>query len=265
MKSPFPGMDPYLEPSWGDIHTRLISSSSAALNKVLPDDLIARVEERVTLETIAGEEELADDSSVIPDARIFELASRNAKASATSATVMLAPFRLELLNEAATERFVEIIDVGERLVTVLEFISPGNKLSDGLKPFVDKRNRLLAAGVNVVEIDLVRAGNWRRLLGPYRVPANAVSAYRAVIRVPGERAEVYLHPIELRQSLPAVKVPLRPTAAPCELALQALVEDAYVAGRYRRTINYSRPCEPPLGDDDSAWADQLLRQTGRKP
>jgi hypothetical protein len=30
MKSPFPGMDPWLERSWGDVHSRLITSTSAA-------------------------------------------------------------------------------------------------------------------------------------------------------------------------------------------------------------------------------------------
>ena len=46
MPSPFPGMDPYLERHWGDVHTRLITSASDPLQKFLPKDLRARVEER---------------------------------------------------------------------------------------------------------------------------------------------------------------------------------------------------------------------------
>ena len=45
MKSPFPGMDPYLERYWGDIHTSLIVYARNQLNAQLPDDLQARVEE----------------------------------------------------------------------------------------------------------------------------------------------------------------------------------------------------------------------------
>ena len=43
MSSPFPGMDPYLEAHWGDIHTRLMANASRKINLELPDDLQARV------------------------------------------------------------------------------------------------------------------------------------------------------------------------------------------------------------------------------
>ena len=43
MKSPFPGMDPYLESYWGDVHTRLMVYASNQINAQLPDELQARV------------------------------------------------------------------------------------------------------------------------------------------------------------------------------------------------------------------------------
>jgi hypothetical protein len=51
MASPFPGMDPYLEQHWGDVHHRFITYASDHLAKVLPGDLRARVEERVFVES----------------------------------------------------------------------------------------------------------------------------------------------------------------------------------------------------------------------
>ena len=39
MKSPFPGMDPYLERHWRDVHAELISLARTALNKELPQRL----------------------------------------------------------------------------------------------------------------------------------------------------------------------------------------------------------------------------------
>ena len=51
MKSPFPGMDPYLEGHWGDLHHRLIQYAGDALQPGLPNDLRAWVEERVFLAT----------------------------------------------------------------------------------------------------------------------------------------------------------------------------------------------------------------------
>lgn len=47
MKSPFPGMDPYLEAYWGDVHQRLVMYLSDAIQVNLPVDLRSRVEERV--------------------------------------------------------------------------------------------------------------------------------------------------------------------------------------------------------------------------
>ena len=51
MKSPFPGMDPYLEEFWPDVHASLIIYARDQLEEQLPSSLIARVEERVVFET----------------------------------------------------------------------------------------------------------------------------------------------------------------------------------------------------------------------
>jgi hypothetical protein len=51
MKSPFPGIDPYLEQFWPDLHARLILYACDQIEEQLPSNLIARVEERVVLET----------------------------------------------------------------------------------------------------------------------------------------------------------------------------------------------------------------------
>ncbi|HWE02919.1 MAG TPA: DUF4058 family protein [Tepidisphaeraceae bacterium] len=259
MKSPFPGMDPYLERHWRDVHTALIAYARDQLNERLPDDLIARAEERMMVEVEShSERNISRRRTVSPDVRIFGVVEDMAAATATSGGVALAPFRLAALAEPAVERFIEIIDVsgGERIVTVIEFISPTNK-GDGISTFVEKRDELLAGGVNFVEIDLVREGDWRRLLGQ-PCPVKAESTFRAAIRVPGTPPAVYLHPFPLRQPLPPIKIPLRDSEMPCELALQPLVDQAYRNGRYDRTIDYDRPCEPPLEDDDAVWAKGLI-------
>ena len=68
MPSPFPGMDPYLEAHWRDIHAGLIIYSRDALQGVLPGSLRARVEERVLLETPTG----FADHPLFPDVRVVE-------------------------------------------------------------------------------------------------------------------------------------------------------------------------------------------------
>ena len=52
MKSPFPGMDPYLERHWGDVHQALVTYIRDQLQASLPDDL--RADARAGLYRVAG-------------------------------------------------------------------------------------------------------------------------------------------------------------------------------------------------------------------
>ena len=77
-------------------------------------------------------------------------------------------------------------------------------------------------------------------------------------RVPQER-EVY--PIGLREPLPAIRVPLRPSDADVILDLQTLINQCHERRHYH-LLNYQLALEPPLGTQDAAWVEQLLRQQG---
>ena len=46
MPSPFPGMDPYLERNWLDVRADLVALARSAVNELLPEDLVARMNER---------------------------------------------------------------------------------------------------------------------------------------------------------------------------------------------------------------------------
>ena len=108
--SPFPGIDPYLEPHWLDVHTSLIADARNTLNQLLPDDLAASSEERVSVES-ESEDEAAKQYH--PDIRLIELpggAVAIAEAPATSA--FSAPVRLLAQIEPITERFIRIVETG---------------------------------------------------------------------------------------------------------------------------------------------------------
>jgi len=253
-------MDPYLEAHWRDVHASLVTATRNTLNEYLPEDLIARCEERIAIES-EGE----PDRFVLPDVRVLEAYNALASTSSNEGGVALAPYRLVALTEPIIERYIEIIESsGERLITVIEFVSPTNKIGKGLQTFVQKRDQLLGGGVSIVEIDLTRSGDWWGLLLPHQCPPKLVSTYRAVIRVPNDPGAAYLLPISLRTPLPPLKIPLRKEDAPIELELQPLLAQTYHTGRYARTIDYSRPPEPPLEPGSAAWADELLRTAGKR-
>jgi hypothetical protein len=261
MKSPFPGMDPYLERHWRDVHAELISLARTALNKELPSDLIARMEERIVIDDLQHETQ----RTIFPDVRVYgdQNAAKSESASATA--VIAEPIILELEVEPHTETYLTIVDAeGGELVTVIEVLSPTNKLpGEDREQYRRKRSELVTSHVNVVEIDLIRAGSWQELLMPYVAPPRGKSTYRVVTRRvhPKQRAELY--PISLRQRLPIIRIPLRANDQDVPLDLQSLFEQVYENGRYDRS-RYASPCEPLLEAAEAQWADELLRSAGKR-
>jgi hypothetical protein len=257
MKSPFPGMDPYLELHWRDVHARLIIYICDQLQDQLGGNLRARVEERLVVE--------ADDvvvHAINPDARIFESPTPvgNGGGGVALATPVIEPLIVPLPKEDATETFIEIIERGkhDRLITVIELLSPSNKLgNDARRAYAAKRKEVRLAGANLVEIDLTRAGH--RQLAAWPIPKSHRTAFNACVTRALDRseprAEIYAMP--LQQPLPPIKVPLRPTDKDAVIDLQPLVEQAYRRGAYD-DIDYSVPPIPPLSRADAAWAGELL-------
>ena len=55
MQSPFPGMDPYLEARWRDVHHRLCTYGCDQIQGQLSPDLLARLDERLVVESLLDE------------------------------------------------------------------------------------------------------------------------------------------------------------------------------------------------------------------
>lgn len=260
MRSPFPGVDPYLEPHWLDVHTALIAGARDSLNQTLPDDLIASAEERIAVESEEGQEHRFG-----PHVKVFEAPDAPATSAPQPSTAVATTYRRLAQVEPITERYLKVLDAGTgTLITVIEFISPANKSGPGIWAFRSKRAELLAAGVNFVEIDLVRGGDWRTLLKPHSCPARGVSPCRYTVPLPADPGAVYLQPIWLADRLPDVPIPLRSTDEQVKLALQPLLDNAYMNGRYSRRLDYHTPLDPPLSPQEAAWADDLLRAAGKR-
>src|SRR5437667_4563809 len=118
MPSPFPGMDPYLEAHWRDVHARLVIYASDALQAVLPRSLRARVEESVLLETPKG----LGDHPLFPDVRVVEYTEKRSLETRTATgTAVAEPLLVDTEPDLLTETFLEIIDreSGNRVVTVI--------------------------------------------------------------------------------------------------------------------------------------------------
>jgi hypothetical protein len=160
---------------------------------------------------------------------------------------------------------VEIRKIGgdEPLVTAIEVFSPTNKTDPrGRRAYPNKREAYYDASVNVVEIDLLCAGEDLIDIDLEYIPLDMASPYKACVRSAGATtfgSEDELYPISLRERLPKIAIPLRPTDADIPLDLQALIDQAYELGRYAARLDYSKPLRPPLSPGDAAWAADCIR------
>ena len=261
MKSPFPGMDPYLEEHWRDIHHSFLTYARDGLQEHLPSDLRARLEERVYVEP-----EFGDGRGIYPDVRVVEHPGRGGAVSLATEAEVAEPLIMYAESEPATKGFIEIIDVrsGNRVVTAIELLSDSNKQAgDGHDQYRKKQREYVQGGVSLVEIDLLRSGRRVLAVPAFRIPPSHRTTYQVCV-TRGWRPRSYeVYRAALREPLPTIRVPLRETDPDVPLNLQALIDRCYHNGRYD-DIDYRTEPNPPLVPEDAAWAAELLAAQGSK-
>lgn len=269
MDSPFPGMDPYLERHWADVHQALVTYSRDQIQARLPADLRARMGERLV---IAIPEERA--RVFVPDVRVVEDPAWRAREGQGEVAVLDGPevavaTPLVLVAEGPRrEGFIEIIEsAGERVVTVIEVLSPANKQPGrDLDQYLRKRDHLAQAGISLVEVDLLRGGRRVPIVPEGQIPETHRTPYAVTVRRgwgPDAPNAIELYRAPLRERLPGIRVPLREADRDVPLDLQAVIAQAYRNGRYHQ-LDYRGKPDPPLDSADAAWADALLREKGRR-
>src|SRR5450432_3589253 len=143
MPSPFPGMDPYLEGSpWDSFHAEFISEIGRYLNSRLPTKYVAHVERRFV-------PDLSDDLSiaeteVYPDVAVVQRPSEASVESVAVAT-LTPPLVLEtVMDLQSPQRSLLIRDRNDqRLVAVIELLSPSNKHGEGREAYLERRRKYL--------------------------------------------------------------------------------------------------------------------------
>ena len=261
LKNPFPGMNPFLEKEWGDVHTRLIGYIGDAVGTELPLDLNARTEEREVFLEGGKEVTFVADVGIREDLEPWKLGNapqwRPARESGDSQQ-LAEPVIVH--SDPHTERWIEIREAQGRLITVIELLSPSNKLSD-TDEYIRRRRAYRDAGVNLVEIDLLRAGRHVMSVPVELLRQPAGVSYLVCVTRAASRGTHELYYCPLRQPLPSIRIPLRETDADVRLALQPLIDRCYEMGRYWQT-DFSRGLKQPLPDEENAWVKEKLTAAG---
>lgn len=258
MASPFPGMDPYLEgPEWPDFHSTFVHAWREAIADELPDDYVARLDERVYL--IEPDTEVR--KRIIPDIAVSTL-DRDSPARESAGVATLDPVTLPIeIIDGVTEVFIEIHKKPDlSLVAILELLSPANKNEPGRTEYVSKRNAILRQNVHLIELDLLQGG--RRVPSPRSLPSG--DCYYLVARSE-QRFDCQVYHWNLADALPTLPVPLRPPHADLRIDLAKVFRTAYERGRFARSVRYDRPCPAPLNEQQRAWAENIARSASGNP
>ena len=250
----FPGMDPYLENPqfWPGVHARLIVYLADQLESVLPSRYVAAVEERVYIE--------GPERQYIPD--VWNKQSSHPQRSLGAAVAEVEePLVVQAPGPEIHEAYIEILDLsGEKVVTVIEVLSPANKFpGPGRESYLVKQRDVLYSQAHLVEIDLLRFGPHVLAVPHSLIHGRATYDYLVCVnRARPPRASYELYPDRLREPLPRFGVPLAGEDPDVPLDLQAAIAQTYKAAGFRNRIDYSHPCQPPLSVDDQAWANELI-------
>lgn len=259
MGTPFPGMDPYLERRglWEEVHTRLIVAMADYLANPLFPKYRAAVEQR-TYVSVSHPDGFAGK----PDVLVVGAPDPNAGfgyETLVAESIDRATLVAELpIPEEITERYLEIREVEtDRVITVIELLSPSNKLSrEGREEYERKRLKVLASLTHLVEIDLLRAGTPPEFR--LRQPASS-SDYRITISRSERRPYADLFLFGVRQPIPDIPIPLRRGDSEPTLPLNQLLHELYDRARYDLVVHYDRPADPPLNDADADWAQTVIK------
>ena len=253
MPSPFPGMDPYLEGSlWTTFHFSLAAEIVRRLAPRLRPKYLALPEERFVVD-VPDSIGITTTRDVYPDVGVAPSEVREPE-SPYAATETL-PLRVAtVVPEPVPHVSIEIRDVAERrLVTAIEILSPTNKRGEGRKEYLVRRQRILRSTAHLMEIDLLRKG--RRVPMQQELPEKP---YFVFLSRSGERPLCDVWPIDLRQALPIVPVPLLAGDPDVPLELQQTFDQVYDTIGYDLAIDYRQPLENPMSDKQARWAAENL-------
>jgi hypothetical protein len=257
MKSPFPGMDPFIEGQdlWGDFHDNFVIEIQRTIQRQLPPEYVARVNARSFADTVDPVTDLVIKSRIGPDVEVQRLLrAARGETPQQSVTAVADPPTTRMRGMVEFEEREIYLDIykrdpDQRLVTSVELLSPENKRrgSVGWAQYENKRLLFLNGLANLVEIDLLRKG--RR----HGVTADWPDSPYVIAVVRKETApECDVRAAYTTRPLPRIAIPLERPDPDLAIALQPIVDTIYDLSRYATQIRYDRHLDPPLEAEEAA-------------
>jgi hypothetical protein len=168
-----------------------------------------------------------------------------------------------VLREEHTEALIEVRQRADgRLVTLVEVISPANKMSDaGRQAYLARRAEARSAKANLVEVDLVLQGAALIDYAREGLPSWDYAVFVSRAAQP-DRYEIF--PSTLPKRLPKFRLPLVVDDRDIVIDLQSAFARAFDQGDFAKHINYDQDPATKLGDENREWLQQRLREQQKR-
>jgi hypothetical protein len=256
-------MDPYIErPAiWADFHDRLITFICGTLRPLLKPKYAPLTQDRLYV--------VEAERPIFPDVSVIRTGTKSPASTPPAVAVLEpdAPTVFELWREEIREPAIHIIEpaADTRIITSIEVLSPSNKAPGvGRREYLQKRDELWRGAVNLVEIDLLRAGEPTVRLSDEKMKDLKPWHYLvAVTRRWPSRQEVYEN--LLQSHLPKVAIPLTPDDMDVVLDLQTVFARSWDEGPYPELLHYDGPPPGKWSPEEIAWCEERLRAAGYRP
>jgi hypothetical protein len=225
---------------------------------------VAQIDERMTLVELPEDDQM---KLIRPDVAVVRGESKPEPRTAASAgsvvprgALTLEPVTIPMKFLAEeSEIYLNILHLpDQKVVTVVEVLSPSNKAGAGRRDYLAKRHGLTVPDVHLVELDLLLAGH--RL--PMERPLPPGDYYALVARVE-RRPDCDVFTWTVRDRLPTIPIPLLAPDQDIWVDLAPPFASVYERGRYTRLIKYHAPLDLPLTPESRAWAEDLARSSMR--
>lgn len=243
-RSPFPGMDPYLEDRefFAGFHHALAEEIRQHLNAQIGPKYYADVE----IYSVSQDVLIGYTHQIYPDVGVFEPAPGIGGTPRVTGQASVAPIQRAIVLEQPTRaRSVRIYftETGE-FVTAIEILSPVNKRGEGLEEYRKKRRELLKSQTHLVELDLLRGGTRPAVeLEDLNLDTDYVLIVNRAQDSATRVSEIW--PLALNQLFPILPVPLREPDPDATLNLDEIFRFIYPRAGYGWRIDYTQPIPPP--------------------
>jgi hypothetical protein len=250
-------MNPYLEQEsvWHDFHERVLPLAADMLGAQVLPRYFVKIDEHMYIHEL-GEEQ----RRFIGRGDLWVAPLTHEPASGGTTELLEAPCEVGIPHiDAVGQSYLEIRDRDSRkLISVVELLSPSNKYEGSdREQYLAKIRQFLASNVHIVEIDLLRGGP--RMRWHDMPPCDYCVVVSRAERRPKSAG---FWPIQLRERLPVIPVPLRQGEPDARLDLQEILNRIYDAAGYHYYVYDGEPT-PALPPDDAAWARQFIPRSDK--